>query len=167
MMAKGRDFRAFDYVNQPYERVRDAVRADAHEIFRKATRAADSRAQDVASGLHVNVGGIEIGAEIEITVKEVEEKDREGHLSDLKTTMRLEWEAARNPRLFPEMEGEIAIYPLTATETQIEFAGRYEPPLGPLGGAIDRVVGHRIAEATIHRFVTDVADYLRRTLAEG
>jgi hypothetical protein len=30
---------------------------------------------------------------------------------------------------------------------------------------MNAIVGHRIAEASVHRFIADVAEYLRRTLA--
>ena len=68
------------------------------------------------------------------------------------------------PRLFPIMKADLSIYPLTATETQLDFKGVYEPPLGPLGKAVNAMVGHRIAEVSVHRFVSDVAEYLRKTL---
>ena len=164
-MSKGREFRAFDYVNQPYDRVRGALLDDPEEIFRNATRSAASRAHEIASGLHVNIGGIELGAEIAITVQSIEEK-KGAHEWERRTRIGLEWEAAKNPRLFPEMHGMLDVYALTERETQLDFGGAYEPPLGPLGGAIDARVGHRIAEASIHRFVTDVAKYLRETLAD-
>ena len=80
------------------------------------------------------------------------------------TRLQLEWEAARMPRLFPIMKADLSIYPLTATETQLDFKGVYEPPLGPLGEAVNAIVGHRIAEVSVHRFVSDVAGYLRKTL---
>lgn len=162
-MKKGRDIRAFDYVNHGYEPVRDALRVDTEGIFRAATRGAASRAHEVASGLHVNVGGLEIGAEIAIRILEIEEDDG-SRPAARKMQIRLAWEGAKSPRLFPVMRGTLAVYPLTLTETQLDFGGTYDPPLGPLGGAIDSVVGHRIAEASVHRFVTDVAEYLRRTL---
>jgi hypothetical protein len=62
------------------------------------------------------------------------------------------------------MKAELSIYPLTATETQLDFRGFYEPPFGTLGKAVDAMVGHRIAEVSVDRFVNDVAGYLRRTL---
>ena len=68
------------------------------------------------------------------------------------------------PRLFPLMKADLSIYPLTATETQLDFKGLYEPPLGLLGKAVNAMVGHRIAEVSVHRFVSDVAQYLRETL---
>jgi hypothetical protein len=64
------------------------------------------------------------------------------------------------------MRAKLGVYPLTATETQLDFAGTYEPPLGAVGGAIDAVVGHRIAEASVHGFVVDVAHHLRETLED-
>ena len=67
--------------------------------------------------------------------------------------------------LFPLMTAVLAVYPLTATETQLDFSGQYDPPLGAVGDAVDALIGHRIAEASVHRFVTDVARYLREHLA--
>src|SRR5579862_3938335 len=45
----GTKIRCFDYVNHPYERVRNALSKDAGALFQSATRAAASRAQSVAS----------------------------------------------------------------------------------------------------------------------
>ena len=39
--------------------------------------------------------------------------------------------------------------------------------MGPLGAALDAVVGHRIADASIHRFLADIAHYLRGTLGNA
>ena len=162
-MTKGREIRCFDYVNYPYARVRDALAANALEVFRSATQAAASRAHSVASQLRVDIGGIEVGADIEIAVREIEERPAAA-TSSPRTCLQLEWEAAKRPHLFPFMRAELAIYPLTASETQLDFSGCYEPPLGVLGRAMDSIVGHRVAEASVHRFVTDVAAYLRRTI---
>lgn len=64
------------------------------------------------------------------------------------------------------MKAELSIYALTATETQLDSSGLYEPPLGALGKAANAVVGHRIAEVSVHRFVSDVAEYLRHALTQ-
>ena len=44
-MSTGREIRSYDYVNRPYERVRDALRQNALTVFQSATKAAASRAQ--------------------------------------------------------------------------------------------------------------------------
>jgi hypothetical protein len=97
-------------------------------------------------------------------VKSVEEKPAED-TSGPSTKLLLEWEAANLPRLFPLMQGELAVYPLTSTETQLDFCGTYEPPFGAVGKTMNAIAGHRIAEASVHRFVSDVAGYLRQALA--
>ena len=154
-----REIRSFDYVNAPYESVRAALSKDALAIFRSATKAAAGRTHSVASALRVEIAGIELAKEIEISVKEVKEAP-----GNAVTRLELEWKAARAPGLFPMMKAELAVYPLTATETQLDFSGRYEPPLGWLGTAVDAAIGHRIAEASVHRFVSEVAHYLRSAL---
>jgi hypothetical protein len=157
-MSKGSQIRCYDYVNHPYETVRDALKEDARAVFQSATKAAASRARSVASQLRVNIAGIEVATDIAISVKSIEER-AEGPAPA--TRLQLEWEAAKSPRLFPFMRAELSVYPLTATETQLDFSGFYEPPLGALGGAMNAILGHRVAEASVHRFVAEVAEYLR------
>jgi hypothetical protein len=161
---KGPEIRCYDYVNHPYERVRDALRQNALTVFQSATKTATSRAQSVAAELHVDFGGIGVKTDVKIVLKSVEENVPDPS-SYPTTTLRLEWEAATMPQLFPLMNGELSVYPLTSTETQLDFSGIYKPPFGAVGKTMNAIVGHRIAEASVHRFVEDVAGYLRQTLA--
>lgn len=165
-MSRAREVRSYEYVNRPYEQVRDALLADTLGTFHAATRAAADRARTVASSLRVNIGGLDVGAEIDISLGQVTEVPRAQGQSP-STRISIEWEATKRPHLFPLMRAELAVYPLTSTETQLDFEGSYDPPLGPVGSAIDAVVGHRIAEASVHRFVVDVAHHLRDVLEEG
>ncbi len=162
-MSKGLEIRCYDYVNHPYEKVRDVLKRDALEVFKSATETAASRAQSVAAELHVDLGGIGVKAYIKISVKDVEEKATDA-MSSPTTRLRLEWEAATAPRLFPLMKAELSVYALTKTETQLDFLGLYEPPFSGLGRAMNAVVGHRLAEASVHRFINEVAEYLRKAL---
>jgi hypothetical protein len=163
-MNKTQQIRCYDYVNHPYERVRDALRDDALAVFQSATKAAAYRVQSIAAELHVDFGGIGIKSDINISVKSVEEKILDV-IPAPTTRLLLEWEAATMPRLFPLMKGELSIYPLTTTETQLDFLGFYEPPFGTVGKAMNAIIGHRIAEVSVHRFINDVAGYLRQALA--
>ena len=163
-MSTGREIRSYDYVNHPYEQVREALTQNALTVFQSATKAAASRAQSVAAELHVDFGGIGVKTDIKIFVKGIEEKVPAAS-STVATRLLLEWEAATMPRLFPLMKAELSIYPLTSTETQLDFSGIYEPPFGAVGETMNAIVGHRIAEVSVHRFVSDVAAYLRQALA--
>ena len=71
-MSKGRKIRSYDYVNHPYEQVRDALSKDALAVFQSATKAAASRVRSIASALRVDIGGIGVEADIRISVKTIE-----------------------------------------------------------------------------------------------
>ena len=160
-MAK--EIRSFDYVTHSYDKVKEALTGDALEVFRSATQAAASRSQTVAAALEVDIGGLKVMKDVNISVKDVEE-DTTGARATPRTRLAIEWAASSSPGLFPLMKAELAIYPLTATETQLDFSGEYQPPMGWLGSAVDAVAGHQIAEASVHRFVNQVASYLRSSL---
>lgn len=163
-MGKGREIRCYEYVNHPYTVVRDALSKDAASVFQVATKGAASRATSIAAELRVNVGLIEVAKEITIDIRGIEQ---EVSGSTPVTRLHLEWQATDSPHLFPLMNAQLSVYPLTPTETQLDFAGLYKPPAGAIGGAIDSVVGHRIAEVSVHRFVADVATYLRSELTSA
>ena len=148
-MTRDKTIRVYDYINHPYEKVRQKLSAEALEVFRSATKVAALRAKSVASELHVNFAGIEVGTDISISIKSVEDEPKTVSSPPL-TRIRLEWESAKLPRLFPFMRAELSVYPLTATETQLDLSGHYEPPFGVVGNVIDSVLGHRIADLRIN-----------------
>jgi len=159
------EIRSYDYVNHSYARVREALVKDPAAIFRAATYAAANRAQSVAAELKVTIAGVNVGADIALQIGQITDETR-GAFDAAVTRIPISWEAARHPQFFPLMTAVLAVYPLTSTETQLDFLGHYDPPLGAIGQALDALVGHRIAEASVHRFVTDVAEFLRKELRE-
>jgi hypothetical protein len=162
-MSRTHDIRCFDYVNHGYAQVRDALQSDAVGALTRATKSAADRVHAVAGQLHVRVAGLEVGRDVDISVGQIHETAGTGRSGPI-TRVPIEWRAAESSRLFPLMHAELLIYPLTAKETQLDLSGQYEPPLGIFGSAVDVVVGHRVAEASVHRFLNDVAEYLRTTL---
>lgn len=157
-MATAHELRAYDYVNRPYSTVRAALASD-RSVFRRATNAAASRADALAASLRVDLGGVEVGTGIDIVLESVEENDR-------RTVLRIGWEASRAAALFPAMKATLSVYALSPTETQLDLHGTYTPPLGLVGAALDSLALHRVAEASVHRFVTDIARLLRAELPE-
>ena len=163
-MSRPHELRSYDYVNRPYPVVRDALRDGLGGIFERATNGATGRAQALAAALKVDLGPFEVGTNVVIEVLGVEERE-EGPVGRTPTTfITLRWKAARAAALFPSMEAELVVYPLAKNETQLELHGHYSPPLGAIGNALTSLVGHRIADASVHRFVTDVASFLRDEL---
>jgi hypothetical protein len=154
--------RCYDYVNHPYAAVRAALAEDALGVFQRATSAAEARADALSAELHARIGPLDIAADIEIRVVATEEIT--SAFKSPTTRLTLEWAARRRPGLFPVMHAVLSVYALSATETQIELEGDYEPPLGLVGKAVDAAIGRRIADASVHRFVEQVAASLRERL---
>lgn len=61
----------------------------------------------------------------------------------------LRWEATGPSGLFPRLEGTLTLAQLDPVRTQVSLAGRYRPPLGRAGQALDDIVLARVARATV------------------
>ncbi|HZU81608.1 MAG TPA: hypothetical protein VE987_01770 [Polyangiaceae bacterium] len=165
-MSEPRTLRCYAYVNRPYEAVRAALHERTLELMQRATNSAAARASSLGANLRVDVAGVEIGVEVRLHVASVREEQGVAGLSPV-TRVSIGWEATRAPALFPLMSAELAAWPLSSSETQLEIEGNYRPPLGAVGSAIDAAVGHRIAEASVHRLLEDLVEQLRRDLPPG
>ena len=60
----------------------------------------------------------------------------------------------------PVLSADLEVAGLGDHMTQLTLHGRYDPPLGAIGRRIDRLLMHRIAEATIRSFLSRLADGL-------
>jgi hypothetical protein len=79
----------------------------------------------------------------------------------------LRWEA-RGPggRLFPVLDADLTLTPAGENAALLTLAGAYRPPLGSLGAELDRLVLHRVAEATVRNFLERVATALAHPAAD-
>ncbi len=78
------------------------------------------------------------------------------------TTVPIVWEATGPTALFPIMEGNLIMAGVGPEYTQLAFRGTYEPPMGALGRALDKVVMHRLAESSVKGFVDRISEALER-----
>jgi hypothetical protein len=161
-----RELHCYEYVNRPFPQVRDALIHDAVGVFERATQTATGRANALVASLKVKVAGLDVGKNVVIRVTRVEQDaEAPGHVAPGAVRFDLRWEAQTGAALFPSMRASLLSYPLSASETQLDLRGVYEPPGGVLGSAADWLVGHRLAEASVHRFLAEVADRLGAELA--
>jgi hypothetical protein len=149
--------RAYDYVNRPYNDVRDALLLDPLAVFRRATTAAAN------VELHATAGPFDVATEIEIEIIAI--VTARSPNDQPATDIVIEWRAARRPKLFPTMRATLSLYALTPTETQLELAGVYDPPLGIVGDAVDAIAMSSIANQAVTGFVRDIAACLRKVPA--
>jgi hypothetical protein len=149
----------YDYVNHSFALVSEALTEDVEEILRRATTSAGDH--DDAT-LHAHVGPIDLAAGVAIEIGPMDETPLPSGRPALRIPIK--WTATKAARAFPMMQAELTVYPLTATETQLELVGSYEPPLGPVGAALDAALLHRIAEVSVTQLVRDVARYLGSVL---
>lgn len=153
--------RFYGYVDRPYAAVRSLLRSRADEVLQRATNTASERARGLIARLHLEAAGVAVGVDVRV---EVARKPEEAGIAALPpiTHVGIAWKAVEREGLFPSMSADLAVSPMTFAETRVEFEGTYRPPLAALGEMFDAAIGHRIAEATVHRFVNDLIEELRR-----
>lgn len=59
-------------------------------------------------------------------------------------------------RLLPSLDGELGLNIEAHNRVTLIFDGRYQPPGGAVGTAVDVVALNRVADATIQRLVSDI-----------
>lgn len=72
----------------------------------------------------------------------------------------MRWEAAgAGGRLFPALDADIRLC-RDGPGARVSLTGTYRPPLGTVGGGLDRLLLHAVASGTIRALLTTIADAL-------
>ncbi len=69
------------------------------------------------------------------------------------TSLPLTWEPVGLEGVLPQLDANLELGSLGEDRTQLAISARYRPPLGVVGRAVDRVLLHRVAEATLKDFL--------------
>lgn len=159
--AMERPLYAYVYAHVPYDDAIALLAADAATLLQDATHVGVERAREVVTTLHVPIGGFEVGRDVVVTAGEFRP------VEVLRGVLPVQWHAAHGAGLFPSLAAslELSALSLRPPVTQVTLQGAYTPPLRQVGAMGDAAVGHRVAEATVQRFVEDVARRLERALA--
>lgn len=73
----------------------------------------------------------------------------------------LQWTPVDRTSLYPVLDADLEIEPINVSRTMVSILASYEPPLGRLGGVVDRLGMHRLAEATVRRFFSRLTAEVR------
>jgi len=82
-----------------------------------------------------------------------------------RTVLPVRWSTGAEHSPLPAMEGDLELAPFGPDASHLAMSGRYTPPYGALGEALDRALLHRVAEATARDFVQRVAARIRESAA--
>ena len=75
----------------------------------------------------------------------------------------IRWSATGAGVLFPVLNADLKLAHVGSDQTTISLEGTYEPPLGPLGRAVDRIMLRKVADATIKAWVDRLAEGITAT----
>lgn len=148
-----RPLHSYAYVEAPFDLVSRLLAEHAAHVLQEATDEAAAEARQLSRRLRVAAGGFSVSHDVVIEFGAFEPR------GITHSVVPLRWRAESGRLLFPQLSAdlEVASVVLDPPLTQLTLDGVYTPPLGLLGAGADRLVLHRLAEATVHRFVRDVA----------
>jgi hypothetical protein len=143
----------FAYVPVSAAKVRDRILADHGEWLAPLAAAAAGDGE----ALRLRVGPMEALPMLGKTVTvRVGQPIARGEV----TVVPLTWQATTTPGLFPVLSADLEVAALGDDLTQLTLQGRYDPPLGAVGQRINRLLMHRVAEASVRSFLGHLAERL-------
>lgn len=154
---------SFRWLHIPFHEVAALLRDRPIHYIEPAVAAGAERAGEVLTNFDVDFAGVEVAVKAAVEVGEVEM----GAAPLPIVRLPVRWHAIEHAGMFPVMDATVEAYPVDDQRTQLGFQGFYQPPLGKLGAALDSLLLHRVAEATVERFLEVVAHNLKRAHAEG
>jgi len=141
----------FAQIDRPFEAVRDELVAAGPDWLGDSLVAAYEEGEQLSLRVISAIGPIRLSKRVSAELGELVLK------SD-RVTQSLRWRAAGATGLFPVMVTELEFTPMGASMTSISFMGRYVPPLGPLGREVDRMLLHRLAQASVRALLSRVVE---------
>ena len=150
--------RSYVELNLPIADVEASLLRTPEQWIPELASSAEERGDRLLAEVGFAVSGHQVGKRVEIELgPPVRTPGR--------TWLPILWHATGPKGLFPSLEGELEVAALGPGLTQLGLSARYKPPFGLIGESVDRVLLHRVAEATIHDFVERVGAALQHPQA--
>jgi hypothetical protein len=139
----------FVQIDLPFETVREELVNSGPAWLGESMVAAYEEGEQLSLRVISSIGPIRVSKRVWAELGEPDVKpDR--------VTQPLRWRAAGTTGLFPAMVADLEFTPMGPAMTSISFMGRYVPPLGPLGREVDRMLLHRLAQASVRALLARV-----------
>src|SRR5665213_1823903 len=140
----------FLLVHRSYEDVRMAFAADPHALIDRNAAAAYNEGELLCLQLQPLLKHVRFGKKVWVDIGDA-------YFRTDGLVLPVHWWAKGATHLFPTLDGDLEVMPFGESNTQLTFSGRYEPPLGGIGRSLDRMLLHRVAEASIRSFLKKLA----------
>ena len=145
----------FLQINRPFATVRDELVSSGPSWLGESLVAAYEEGEQLSLRVISSIGPIRVSKRVSAELGEMAVRpDR--------VTQPLRWRAVGATGLFPAMVADLELTPMGTDMTSISFMGRYVPPLGPLGREVDRMLLHRLAQASVRALLARVAARLEQ-----
>ena len=140
----------FKIVDRPYEEAAAALATGAGAVLEEALRATRREAERLKAGIgHAGWPPV-LSADLELRTGPVRDRDDA-------MLVAFGWESPREASLLPRLDADLEVAPFGAQATALALRGRYEPLGGILAQSLDRVLLHRLAEATMRSFLDAIS----------
>ena len=146
------------YARRPYAEICDEVAADPKGVIAAAADAAVRHANQLVANVDAAMAFFAPLDEVDIDVQSLRRKGN--HHSWLYFT----WTADPDRRLLPNVDAQLDLVPLVPAGpealTVLSIHGHYMPPPSMFASMEEAVLGRRIVDAAMHRFLNHLADSL-------
>jgi hypothetical protein len=146
------DLRAEEIIDQPYASVQKALLADPGKWL---PNLADDAGKRLITEIGVQIGSAWVARAIEVEVAPPT-------IYPDRSEIFISWKAAGMPSLFPELRGLLELAAVDAARSRLSFEASYEPPGRLAGQLVNQALMHRVAEASVRKFVLRTARALGR-----
>ena len=139
-------------VSRPFEAVREYFVSDGTWFAPLA-----SAAEEDSEALYLRIGPSwasgRVAREVRVTL---------GPSRDCGVTVvvPVSWQSSGLSALFPVLDGDVELLPLSPDHCRVSLFASYLPPFGQVGGQLNRALLHRVAQSTVRSFLARVAESL-------
>ncbi|MFT7598926.1 MAG: hypothetical protein ACI8TP_001851 [Acidimicrobiales bacterium] len=144
---------------RPYGAIADLLEANPAAIMAAAAEQAVAAANEVVVHVEGKWAWFDLNEDVRA---ELGQLDRGAAMARLP----ISWGADKHKRLLPSLKGNLSVMSLSAKHSEISFTALYAPPLGLFGGVEDFLLGRRILEQVIGRFLDEVVAHLEDQLPD-
>lgn len=150
----------YNAVGEPFDKIREVLIGRGVTSLDAPRRLAIDWLHEGEAKLEVEMGGLHLAKEVVFRVSDY--VDVPGRLP--MGRLQMSWEPVEQTDLYPVVTADLEIEPIDDDRTMVSLLASYDPPLGRIGAIVDRVAMHRVAQAALGRFFSNLLHEIRESM---